>query len=1830
MGIMPKDKHLGGEISAPAGDLAAQYAIGVNNAVKGLTDLLGPANPLSAVLEENVEWYRNLLSATALRDEAEVARILADAEDRGVLDQLSAGARAFGASPGSILAGGLGSLTTFVAGGAAAKAARLGVGGVAAAQSAMGAGMQAGIVKNEIYREVRNEMVGRGVGEDEAERVARTAQSYGGKNLDQILIAAGLGGVDGLTGAQRIIGRALLRGGLPAGTSRVASVLGNGLAESSVEAAQGGQEKFASNVVLGREGAETPAMRGVVSSATMEGLAGGVIGGAAASVEPQISPTDEMPSSVKPTSLRGQEDPILPMASMGERGYLPTVEAIALAKGKISQEGFRDLASAVMRDPSRRMISIEGENAELQRSYAVETAARQILEEDRLKNGPITPAPTPASPVEKSPASPSISPEKARVLGVAGRPLETYLAANYPEISKKARNPEEFSAAVKSWRTRIEGEIESGKHLNRKAGTAEFVRQYGYEPSPSQYAEILDAHRARQSEIQGGWVSYLRDGGYSDPQAALILNTITKETAYREGGQWRFQKLGGSTGRLPPAPDPELAARFSREFDGTSRPSRVLAEIAADISRQGVLESVDKSALSMTKGEISWIKFPSQESNPSGFEENVTQLTNLSRTVEEFGCTKWCTAHGKARDFLATGDFYAGVDSEGRARLGIRLEQGQIREIRGVLHSQAVEPGLAPQLTEFISERSLSGGDQWVRDAQLKGAVAELAKGGSWEDLKKAVGKDGDDEAADFVHSYRGPGGHYDFLIGADNAQAQRLAWEKLSSKPVSPLNMIARAGSFSQARDWVDGSILDTPRPPELGGGIALHPLFADSAGMAGKAPAMLREWGLLTPERQSSQDADLNNIWHIQAGGRGTSLVRSVAGPEKADLVPFLEWGGVHKPSLFAANKDGLTPMHLHFEKQFSPHHIRDLSEGADLDRMRSRAVESYAIHGDGGALLQDDGGGWKYPIIFSVAKGGMLSAAMDAGLVSPDAVSSVTDGDGDTPWHKTSLDDIRRMVSSSRMGLEQLALPGYGGVSVAEAICRRPGGFTLLREAGLITPSSALGLRIAEPSLAHAAARVGEAEKALESGAFPACELVKPSGDIDNNFLHIWGGAGLRCSSPEELSSLASRAGLSPIDFGRVNKNNENAYRFFAASPGDLLALAKANLATSEGVGAPGGPWDDTPLHKLPPHSHETYHYLAENGLLTRAHMLKENSRGEIPLHSYIRDEFNGGEGVAGVLKMSSLLGLESGDFTHRHGAEGIDALDVVRDLRRKMDGDKRDPLPEFAEAGLVSPSDIFAQRDDQNSTQWLESRTPTQRQLALAAWTRSPFEDAVRRGGPETFDSLIRTGSVTPEVMLRPHGKGSEWANFTEFVLHQASDDPAWETSVASSIEDGFFTRPGLSVEGRNKPGPVSLRLNDLPTTSSLMSALKSGAVLPKDLTVEGPDPRGSLLSGLCKREGGDLHSLISKGFLEPTALSRISIPNQPDDGNPARYLLEKKPEAFTAAARAGLFTQTDAVFGRNGFDGPIEYAARNGALSSLTGPGLLGPELMGNSNRMRASWVLACREGVALEFANGLVAGGATKGQVRDSLVRVEGDDRSVISSISVRGAAKSLASLAGSGFITREDIPPGQCRGLVRDVLTDQPSDLVTLVRSGILSAGDLYSGRHGNPDLVRFAIGMSRNPAQEIALVRGIFDSGILGPSCSPRLARDLCFKPSGSTALREAIELGVIGRSALTSPGEDGKSALDILLGRASVTASRRDDLAHLLEKGLVPEGYEGRVRRGAQGRFSAMNDAIESVTSRLQSLLSAAPPSTAPPLAPAKPGYGAANPRPIAVTK
>jgi hypothetical protein len=254
-------------------DIPVGFAKGVTGGVRMIADIFGAGSDTSNTIKGVEDYLGGLLSAQAKRDSKEVSRIMKEAEDKGVADQVIAGVKAFAVAPIDTLTQALGTSAPAIVAGLATTltgGAPLAVAGVTAG---IGAGMGAGAIKGGIYEATKEELLKAKVDPEVAERAATEAQAYGGENLDQILLGAGIGAVAARTGIERaILGKAITKETAKRSLTRA------GVEEAVPEVVQAGQEQAAQNIALQRQGFDVPLTRGVYSAATLEGLAGAGLG----------------------------------------------------------------------------------------------------------------------------------------------------------------------------------------------------------------------------------------------------------------------------------------------------------------------------------------------------------------------------------------------------------------------------------------------------------------------------------------------------------------------------------------------------------------------------------------------------------------------------------------------------------------------------------------------------------------------------------------------------------------------------------------------------------------------------------------------------------------------------------------------------------------------------------------------------------------------------------------------------------------------------------------------------------------------------------------------------------------------------------------------------------------------------------------------------------------------------------------------------------------------------------------------------------------------------------------------------------------------------------------------------------------------------------------------------------------------------------------------------------------------------------------------------------------------------------------------------------------
>ena len=161
-------------------DVPLSVGRGAVTGVRMIADAFGAGSSASEALKGAEGYLAGLMSAQAKNDEKEVSRILKEAEDKGMLDQVKAGFKAFSVAPVDLLSQGLGTAAPAVLGMLGGKVLGAGALGLRAAGAGIGAGMGAGSIKGGIYEETKAALLESGIDPAKAEQAAAKAQEYGG------------------------------------------------------------------------------------------------------------------------------------------------------------------------------------------------------------------------------------------------------------------------------------------------------------------------------------------------------------------------------------------------------------------------------------------------------------------------------------------------------------------------------------------------------------------------------------------------------------------------------------------------------------------------------------------------------------------------------------------------------------------------------------------------------------------------------------------------------------------------------------------------------------------------------------------------------------------------------------------------------------------------------------------------------------------------------------------------------------------------------------------------------------------------------------------------------------------------------------------------------------------------------------------------------------------------------------------------------------------------------------------------------------------------------------------------------------------------------------------------------------------------------------------------------------------------------------------------------------------------------------------------------------------------------------------------------------------
>jgi len=284
------------------GDSGIALARGALTGVKMLSDATGAGNVVSEKLKSGIDFVSEFESPARVAEKQERARLIKVADESGsTWESIKAYLGTMRDAPIDTVIEAIGTMaptvaTALIPGAGQANVARL-------AASAVGGLQGAGTVKGSIYDVVQEKLIEAGASQEVAKQRAIQAQDYMGANAGNIAGGIGLGVLAGGTGVEKLLTGA----GASAKNFAVRGLIGAG-AEAVPEGAQGGQEKYATNVALQREGFDVPTWQGVAGSFALEATASAPIGGGMAVLKGPVRPTSTPPTPTPDPAILSAPD----------------------------------------------------------------------------------------------------------------------------------------------------------------------------------------------------------------------------------------------------------------------------------------------------------------------------------------------------------------------------------------------------------------------------------------------------------------------------------------------------------------------------------------------------------------------------------------------------------------------------------------------------------------------------------------------------------------------------------------------------------------------------------------------------------------------------------------------------------------------------------------------------------------------------------------------------------------------------------------------------------------------------------------------------------------------------------------------------------------------------------------------------------------------------------------------------------------------------------------------------------------------------------------------------------------------------------------------------------------------------------------------------------------------------------------------------------------------------------------------------------------------------------------------------------------------------------
>jgi hypothetical protein len=237
-------------------------------------------------------------------------------------------------------------------------------------------------------------------------------------------------------------------------------------------------------------------------------------------------------------------------------------------------------------------------------------------------------------------------------------------------------------------------------------------RGYGYIAITEEYKQAKNQEIIQgQQKSLDRWIDYLSspDAFYPDWFKYLAFRSITKMGELDKGG-YVFEKRSRSSTRAFPELNSEALGMVQKMIEkangivqchSVELESQELEQIAKKaqfeklygIALKKLEEKRIRGLENLEQIEGSWMKY-----------NQGSDYRILEDSLQEYA-TGWCTASGSAESQLEAGDFYVfySKDEKGEdkvPRIAIRMEDGEIAEIRGINNGQELEPRLIETMEE--------------------------------------------------------------------------------------------------------------------------------------------------------------------------------------------------------------------------------------------------------------------------------------------------------------------------------------------------------------------------------------------------------------------------------------------------------------------------------------------------------------------------------------------------------------------------------------------------------------------------------------------------------------------------------------------------------------------------------------------------------------------------------------------------------------------------------------------------------------------------------------------------------------------------------------------------------------------------------------------------------------------------------------------------------------------------------------------------------------------------------------------------------------------------